>query len=198
MMRAAPPCCDNAAGDFGGQRVAPPGGLENRSLRGLDGDVEAARRYAEGRCPAASRPTTRSRHTPSSAHELPDRQGIEELVGDEEERAVVGRRRTPNAKMVRSPKPRESRPVALSGRGSSPPDERRAALENSGARARDAKDVGHQRAAAGAELDQPDGRGAPASRQASTSQAPTISPNIWLTSGAVTKSPATPKGSRVM
>ena len=33
--------------------------------------------------------------------------------------------------------------------------------------------------------------------QACASQAPRSSPNIWLTSGAVTKSPRAPKGSRV-
>jgi hypothetical protein len=42
------------------------------------------------------------------------------------------------------------------------------------------------------------GEGAPISRQTCRIQAPRISPNIWLTSGAVTKSPARPSGSRVM
>ena len=42
------------------------------------------------------------------------------------------------------------------------------------------------------------GCGAPASAQASASQRPIISPNIWLISGAVMKSPCGPKGSCVM
>ena len=42
------------------------------------------------------------------------------------------------------------------------------------------------------------GAGAPAARQASLAQTPTSSPNIWLISGAVMKSPPAPKGSRVM
>ena len=39
--------------------------------------------------------------------------------------------------------------------------------------------------------------GQPWSAQACTSHRPIISPNIWLISGAVVKSPAAPKGSRV-
>ena len=42
------------------------------------------------------------------------------------------------------------------------------------------------------------GAGRPSSDQAWPSQRPTISPNIWLTSGAVTKSPATPSGSALV
>jgi hypothetical protein len=39
--------------------------------------------------------------------------------------------------------------------------------------------------------------GEPARRQTSASAAPISSPNIWLISGAVVKSPAEPRGSRV-
>ena len=41
------------------------------------------------------------------------------------------------------------------------------------------------------------GAGAPWSSHACASASPTISPNIWLISGAVVKSPRAPKGSRV-
>ena len=40
--------------------------------------------------------------------------------------------------------------------------------------------------------------GAPMATQVSAAQSPINSPNIWLISGAVVKSPSTPKGSRVM
>ena len=39
--------------------------------------------------------------------------------------------------------------------------------------------------------------GGPISRQQATAQTPTSSPNIWLTRGAVTKSPASPSAGRV-
>ena len=42
------------------------------------------------------------------------------------------------------------------------------------------------------------GAGEPAMRQASLTQTPRSSPNIWLISGAVVKSPSAPNGSRVM
>ncbi len=40
--------------------------------------------------------------------------------------------------------------------------------------------------------------GRPIASQAEAAQTPISSPKIWLISGAVTKSPAAPKGSRVM
>ncbi len=42
------------------------------------------------------------------------------------------------------------------------------------------------------------GSGAPMRRQISPAQSPISSPNIWLISGAVVKSPSVPNGSRVM
>ena len=60
-------------------------------------------------------------------------------------------------------------------------------------RARGAQRIGHHGAAAGAELDQLDRFGAPIARHAVAAHSPISSPNIWLISGAVTKSPAAPK-----
>jgi hypothetical protein len=40
--------------------------------------------------------------------------------------------------------------------------------------------------------------GAPIWRHTAAAQAPMSSPNIWLISGAVVKSPFTPKGSRLV
>ena len=40
--------------------------------------------------------------------------------------------------------------------------------------------------------------GDPIARQAAAAHSPTSSPNIWLISGAVVKSPAAPSGSRVV
>ena len=71
-------------------------------------------------------------------------------------------------------------------------------IEESRPDARGAQQVGHQRAAARPELGEDEGRGAPIACQAATAQRPISSPNIWLTSGAVTKSPARPNGSRRM
>lgn len=42
------------------------------------------------------------------------------------------------------------------------------------------------------------GAGRPRSIQACASHSPIISPNIWLISGAVMKSPAVPNGSRAV
>ena len=70
------------------------------------------------------------------------------------------------------------------------------AAPNSGTTFAASQGVGHQRAASRAEFH--DGAAAgPAEIQPMLDQGqPISSPNSWLTSGAVTKSPALPKGSR--
>ena len=63
---------------------------------------------------------------------------------------------------------------------------------------RGAQRIEHHGAAAGAELDQPHVLRRAHRRQVGGAHSPISSPNIWLISGAVMKSPLAPNGSRVM
>ena len=137
---------------------------------------------------------------PSVRHELAYRQGIEELVGEDEQRAV--------GHVV---EPRRARSTGDAGRGKggaagaarsaglvSTRWTLRARRESAAASARPPAGRRHQRAAAGAELDQAHAaRARPWRARPRRSQRPSSSPNIWLISGAVVKSPAAPRGSRV-
>ena len=132
------------------------------------------------------------------ALELADRQGVEEFVGDQEEGAVgqilhpfhpVGRR---------SADPRQGLGLhgAELGRGL---DQHQT---GGGVEPRHPR-VARRRSAISVPRPGPSsarvkGSGAPRSSQACARARPKSSPNIWLISGAVVKSPAAPKGSRVV
>ena len=119
-----------------------------------------------------------------AADDLPDRQRVEEFVGDEQQRALAGR-----SAMSSCQRPCRQ-PLGLRRA------QRRAGLDEmrprrrKPARAHRPQRIGGQRAAARAELGI-DGVGRRCRRAASrsASAAPTSSPNIWLISGAVVKSP---------
>ena len=188
---------DDAAGDFGGQGVARRRHLEDCAFGRLRAAIEAPRPDAEGE-PARLVEADRALAPHAvETNELPDRQGVEELVGDEKERAVghVAERSMP-VRRVAGPR----RVAACFSRRTGLVSTRCtvSAAEKSGTRAATRRMSAISVPRPGPSSTRRTGEGAPARRQASISQAPTISPNIWLTSGAVVKSPAAPKGSRVM
>ena len=123
--------------------------------------------------------------------ELVDRQRVEEFVGDDEQRPVVGQGRQivmPDAPGTRSRLRRAQHRAGLDQldvrrrgrRRASPAARPRPACRGPGRARHNARRPGR-----------------PARSQRSASQSPTSSPNIWLISGAVAKSPAAPNGSRV-
>ena len=123
--------------------------------------------------------------------ELAHRQGIEELVGDQQRRA---RRHIVEA-FVPGRAPGGEGGLLDGAQRFVDLDEMKI---DRGVKARDAargaQGIGHQGAAAGSQLDQPHRRGRPIASQRSASQAPKSSPNICEISGAVVKSPAAPSG----
>ena len=192
-MSAAPPCPRDPGAERRGHRLGGRVHLRDRRRRQAAGSGRRARR------PAAAAPQTKPRPSPSIADqplapqrvgalELPDRQRVEELVGDHDRAAppAAPRPRRPSdgarppsvaACRARSAglvsTSQTARRVAEPGAPRSSPAARRASACRAPARARRGR-----RAPA-----------APWSSQTCATQAPTSSPNIWLISGAVTKSP---------
>ena len=124
------------------------------------------------------------------------RQRVEELVGERSSGAVAGR----SARAACQPAVVLGQPLGLTrAQDGAGLDQVQLARPRGIRRTpRGAERVGHQRAAAGPELDQRGPRaGRPhRSQDCDQGQSPISSPNIWLISGAVTKSPAAPNGSR--
>ena len=131
-------------------------------------------------------------------HRLMHRQRVEELVGEDDGRAVRHLGRATDATATGTSDAGQRLPLPLLQRRADLDqmhDQRLAEIRHDLHRA---QRVEHHGAAAGPELDQPHvlrrahrppGRGA---------HSPISSPNIWLISGAVMKSPLAPNGSRVM
>ena len=161
MSSAAPGWRVSRAPSAAGQRRAPPEqisatvpGGASRSAAGISsspparlGPVdkdERGRARIEGDEPLG--PARRA------AHELPDRQRVEEFVGDQQQRPVgqvveiaraqTALRREP-LRLRRAQAPGSPRPDAAAARGGNP-----------GTAAARAQHIGHQRAAAGPQLDQ--------------------------------------------
>jgi hypothetical protein len=124
---------------------------------------------------------------------LVDGERVEELVGDDDRRPVGQRRdvAVPDRGAGKSP------PAAPGAAGSSrrggrwPPREGRP-------KAAAPEQVAINVPRPGPSSARTKDGGDPIASHVATAQRPTSSPNTWLTSGAVTKSPALPNGSRVM
>ena len=129
--------------------------------------------------------------TPRAEHPLRGRQRVEELVGDDDRRAGAGEDvGAPAQRYViaaqRRPLDGFERGVALDEL-----DAERGAKR--GNETRRAQRIAHQRAAPGPELDRAARPAAmPICCQTTAHHRPISSPNTWLISGAVTKSPARP------
>ena len=188
----------DARADIGGD------GLPGAQVSTISPSRVSPRRWSSsGRAPSGPRPSARPASpephhplAPAGARplKLPDRQRVEKLVGDDEERAlgegldavVPGDVVAPDGGCLHR---------AQGGRGLDKVGAQR--IVKAGHAARGAQQIGHERAATGAKLCQHDGRGRALIEPALREARPTSSPNIWLISGAVTKSPALPNGSRV-
>ena len=161
------------------RRGETSGTMARDAGRGLGLDLARAARTGH--------PASRRFELASVGVDLADRQRVEEFVGDDQQRAA---RRAGSKDRRARPRPAPAPPGRRAGPGWSRPDGRRAPAR----RPHRPQRVGGQRAAARAELDIM--RAAPAAPRAATdrrARLPTSSPNIWLISGAVTKSPAAPK-----
>ena len=147
---------------------------DDRSQLPVAGDRQEQRVLAARPAARASRP---------GLDQLADRQRVEEFVGDDEQRPVVGQavdsRRASSAPGTRSRLRGAQRRAGLDQM-----DRRR----QPGLRHRPQR-IGGQRAAARAEFDIMRRRAAGAVPQVGAATAPISSPNIWLISGAVVKSP---------
>ena len=198
MARMAPPCratlrarrciASTAAGDSF-EDFAGVGAVRLRAARRSRRSASATGRRRAGRRPD---PTSRSCQPSSVLHELPDRQGVEELVGDDEDRVFadgvdlagpVGRVGAEPLFLLATQQLCWSRRAARCSAFSKP-----SAL----LAARSASAISVPRP--GPSSSSVKLLGSPICCQRLTMKKPISSPNIWLISGAVMKSPSAPIG----
>ena len=163
-----------------------------QDVAGAAGNGEPGLRLAEqpeGEPAIRAKPDEALAPAALGADELADRQRVEELVGDDDrrpgrrlrqplmpgdrngaavERALLRLRAAPGSSRQAAPAPHRRNPGRPARRAGGP----RISVPRPGPSSTSAN-----------------GRGRPMSRQVSTAQRPMSSPNIWLISGAVTKSP---------
>ena len=152
------------------------------------------------RAPLRVEPTIRSRQAPLSAHQLAYGQRVEELVADGDERHLR-HVLEPCVPEQLCPSGTPASVAACFARKTGLVSTRctRAASRKPGAMRAARQRVRHQRAAARPSSTSAKGAGDPEVHPGlRRPPGPTSFPNIWLISGAVTKSPAMRSGSRVM
>ena len=185
------------------RRPAPPGParlLERPRPSGASGSErrgERPARQAEGESAVRVQAHQPLGPAAGGAHELAGRQAVENSLATRSSGAVVGTLVEARVPARRSMPPSRSAWRARRGRAGLDQMQLGGVEERRRTRARARSTSAISVPSPGPELDQARrAAGGPASSQAAAAQRPISSPNIWLITGAVMKSPAAPSGSR--